>query len=50
MDIYTVSKLLGHADVRTTEIYGKIVDEKKRTEIKKLPMLKMKQDSDSDSI
>lgn len=39
MDIYTVSKLLGHCEVRTTEIYGKIVDEKKRAEIQKLPEL-----------
>jgi integrase len=40
MDIYTVSKLLGHQDLRVTEIYAKIVDEKKRLEIQKLPMLK----------
>lgn len=39
MDIYSVSKLLGHADIRNTEIYAKIVDEKKRKEIQKLPVL-----------
>lgn len=39
MDIYTVSKLLGHVNLRHTEIYAKIVDEKKRNEIKKLPTL-----------
>jgi integrase len=39
MDIYSVSKLLGHTDIRNTEIYAKIVDEKKRTEIQKLPVL-----------
>lgn len=29
VDIYTTSKLLGHKDIKTTQIYAEIVDEKK---------------------
>ena len=29
-DLYTTSKLLGHTDISTTQIYAKIVDEKKQ--------------------
>lgn len=32
-DLYAVSKILGHADISTTQIYAKIVDERKRETI-----------------
>jgi len=39
VDLYTVSKLLGHTDIKNTQIYAKIVDDKKRQAVGMLPKL-----------
>jgi len=41
-DIYTVSKLLGHRDVKTTQIYAHILDQKKRDAVLKIPKIGFK--------
>lgn len=38
-DIFTVSKLMGHSSLKTTQIYAKIIDEKKREAVNKIPDL-----------
>lgn len=37
-DIYTVSKMLGHKNVKTTQIYAKIVDEAKRATVDRIKL------------
>lgn len=37
-DLYTVSKMLGHKNIRTTQVYAKIVDEAKRAAANKIEL------------
>lgn len=39
VDLYVTSKLMGHSDVRTTQIYAKIIDSKKIEAVKKVDKL-----------
>ncbi len=36
-DLYTVSKLLGHTNIQTTQIYAKLVDETKKKAVELIP-------------
>lgn len=40
VDLFTVSKLLGHRDIKTTQVYAKIIDSKKQEAVNKLPAIK----------
>jgi site-specific recombinase XerD len=36
-DLFTVSKLLGHSEIRTTQIYAKVIDKKKIEAVNTIP-------------
>ena len=40
-DIYTVQKLLGHKELRTTEIYVKLLDKKKQAAVLLIPKVEL---------
>lgn len=40
-DIYTVSKLLGHKEIATTQIYAKVIDKKKQDAVNLIPDLNL---------
>ncbi len=42
-DLYTVSKLLGHADIQTTQIYANIINDVRKNAVNSLPVLEIKE-------
>ena len=41
VDLYTISKLLGHRNIAATQIYAKVIDEKKRQAVNMFPELEL---------
>jgi integrase len=41
MDIYTVSKLIGHTDIKNTQIYAKVIDKKMEEAVQMLPKVRI---------
>lgn len=42
VDIYVVSDILGHKEIKTTQVYAKIINEKRIEAIEKLPKIELK--------
>lgn len=38
-DIYTVSKLLGHREIATTQIYARVLDKNKQKAVSVIPQI-----------
>ena len=41
VDLFTVSKLLGHKNIKTTQLYAKVVDQRKIDAVKQFPQLSL---------
>ena len=39
VDLYTISKLLGHSNIRVTQVYADIISEKKREAVDAIPSI-----------
>lgn len=39
VDLYTISELLGHREIRTTQVYARIMDSKRQEAVNRLPSL-----------
>ncbi len=48
-DIYTVSKLLGHKELSTTQIYAKVLDKNKQAAVSKIPSIFNQNDENLDT-
>jgi integrase len=41
VDLFTISKLLGHKNLKTTQVYAKLIDENKKKAIDNLPVIEV---------
>ncbi len=47
-DLYTVSKLLGHREIGTTQIYAKVMDKNKQAAVSAIPSILKQTDTEPD--
>ena len=47
-DLYVVSKLLGHREIGTTQIYAKVMDKNKQAAVSAIPSILKQTDTEPD--